>query len=30
MRGALDDPEFTVDDTTLTVLQRFRLVSVLR
>jgi uncharacterized protein YhfF len=30
MREALDDPEFTVDDATLTVLQRFRLVSDLR
>lgn len=27
MREALDDPEFTVDDSTLVVLQRFRLVT---
>lgn len=30
MRAALDDPEFTVDDATLAVLERFRLVSDLR
>ncbi|MER5784853.1 ASCH domain-containing protein [Streptomyces mobaraensis] len=30
MREALDDPEFTVDDSTLAVLQRFRLVTDLR
>lgn len=30
MREALDDPGFTVDDATLTVLQRFRLVADLR
>ncbi|MFI1100659.1 ASCH domain-containing protein [Streptomyces melanogenes] len=30
MRAALEDPEFTVDDTTLVVLQRFRLVTDLR
>ncbi|MEU3601582.1 ASCH domain-containing protein [Streptomyces sp. NPDC006798] len=30
MRAALDDPEFTVDDTTPTVLERFRLVTALR
>lgn len=30
MRAALDDPEFTVDDATLAVLQRFRLVADLR
>jgi|SRR5882757_11379099 len=30
MRAALDDPEFTVDDTTPVVLQRFRLVADLR
>lgn len=30
MREALDDPEFTVDDATLAVLQRFRLVADLR
>ncbi|MFG3317365.1 ASCH domain-containing protein [Streptomyces sp. NPDC048171] len=29
MRAALDDPEFTVDDTTPAVLERFRVVSVL-
>ncbi|MFJ4866810.1 ASCH domain-containing protein [Streptomyces sp. NPDC088748] len=27
MRAALEDPEFTVDDTTLAVLERFRLVT---
>ncbi|MEU5607621.1 ASCH domain-containing protein [Streptomyces sparsogenes] len=27
MRAVLEDPEFTVDDTTLAVLQRFRLVT---
>jgi uncharacterized protein YhfF len=30
MRAALDDPEFTVDDSTLAVLERFRLVADLR
>jgi uncharacterized protein YhfF len=30
MREALDDPGFTVDDATLTVLQRFRLIADLR
>jgi uncharacterized protein YhfF len=30
MRAAMDDPDFTVDDATLTVLQRFRLVADLR
>lgn len=30
MRAALDDPEFTVDDTTPVVLQRFRLITDLR
>jgi uncharacterized protein YhfF len=30
MRAALSDPEFTVDDTTPAVLERFRLVSDLR
>jgi uncharacterized protein YhfF len=30
MRAALEDPEFTVDDATLTVLERFRLVADLR
>lgn len=30
MREALDDPEFTVDDATLAVLQRFRMVADLR
>ncbi|PKV83382.1 ASCH domain-containing protein [Streptomyces sp. TLI_146] len=30
MRAALADPEFTVDDTTLVVLERFRLVTDLR
>jgi uncharacterized protein YhfF len=30
MRAALEDPEFTVDDTTLTVLERFRLITDLR
>jgi uncharacterized protein YhfF len=30
MRAALDDPTFTVDDTTLTILQRFRLLADLR
>ncbi|MFC3493195.1 ASCH domain-containing protein [Glycomyces rhizosphaerae] len=30
MREALDDPEFTVDDATLAVLQRFHLVADLR
>ena len=30
MRAALDDPGFTVDDTTRVVLQRFRLVADLR
>jgi uncharacterized protein YhfF len=30
MRAALDDPTFTVDDTTLAVLERFRLVTDLR
>jgi len=30
MRAALDDPDFTVDDATLAVLQRFRLVADLR
>lgn len=30
MRAALDDPEFTVDDTTPAVLERFRLVADLR
>ncbi|GGP77275.1 ASCH domain-containing protein [Streptomyces melanogenes] len=30
MRAALEDPEFTVDDTTLVVLERFRLVADLR
>lgn len=30
MRAALEDPDFTVDDTTLTVLERFRLVADLR
>jgi uncharacterized protein YhfF len=30
MREAMGDPDFTVDDTTLTVLQRFRLVADLR
>jgi uncharacterized protein YhfF len=30
MRAALGDPEFTVDDTTAVVLQRFRLVADLR
>ncbi|WP_405822328.1 ASCH domain-containing protein [Streptomyces sp. NBC_01390] len=30
MRAALDDPGFTVTDTTLTVLERFRLVTDLR
>ncbi|AKZ57581.1 hypothetical protein SAM23877_4536 [Streptomyces ambofaciens ATCC 23877] len=30
MRAALDDPEFTVDDGTPTVLERFRLVADLR
>ncbi|MBZ4320226.1 ASCH domain-containing protein [Streptomyces huiliensis] len=30
MRAALDDPEFTVDDSTMTVLERFRLVADLR
>jgi uncharacterized protein YhfF len=30
MRAALDDPEFTVDDNTLAVLERFRLVADLR
>lgn len=30
MRAAMDDPEFTVDDETLTVLERFRLVADLR
>lgn len=30
MREALEDPDFTVDDTTLTVLERFRLVADLR
>ncbi|MFJ8805072.1 ASCH domain-containing protein [Streptomyces sp. NPDC102490] len=29
MRAALDDPEFTVDDTTPAVLERFRVVTVL-
>ncbi|WP_037311896.1 ASCH domain-containing protein [Amycolatopsis orientalis] len=29
-RAALEDPEFTVDDTTLAVLQRFRLITDLR
>jgi uncharacterized protein YhfF len=29
MRAALDDPGFTVDDTTLAVLQRFRVVELL-
>ncbi|WP_282084811.1 ASCH domain-containing protein [Streptomyces tendae] len=29
MRAALDDPEFTVDDTTPVVLERFRVVTVL-
>ncbi|KZB88378.1 ASCH domain-containing protein [Amycolatopsis regifaucium] len=29
-RAALEDPEFTVDDATLTVLQRFRLITDLR
>ncbi|WP_328562208.1 ASCH domain-containing protein [Streptomyces coelicoflavus] len=28
MRAALDDPEFTVDDTTAAVLERFRVVTV--
>lgn len=30
MRAALDDPEFTVDDSTLAVLERFRVVADLR
>ncbi|MGW6404787.1 ASCH domain-containing protein [Streptomyces sp. NPDC055134] len=30
MRAALEDPAFTVDDTTLTVLERFRLITDLR
>lgn len=30
MRAALEDPEFTVDDATLTVLERFRLITDLR
>ncbi|GAB3007328.1 hypothetical protein GCM10023080_086190 [Streptomyces pseudoechinosporeus] len=30
MRAALEDPDFTVDDTTLAVLERFRLVTDLR
>ncbi|MFG1806338.1 ASCH domain-containing protein [Streptomyces sp. NPDC049040] len=30
MRAAMDDPDFTVDDDTLVVLQRFRLVADLR
>lgn len=30
MRAAMDDPEFTVDDETITVLERFRLVADLR
>ena len=30
MRAALEDPDFTVDDATLTVLERFRLVADLR
>ncbi|MFG3342362.1 ASCH domain-containing protein [Glycomyces sp. NPDC048151] len=30
MRQALDDPDFTVDDATLTVLQRFRMIADLR
>jgi uncharacterized protein YhfF len=30
MRAALDDPTFTVDDTTLTILERFRLLADLR
>jgi uncharacterized protein YhfF len=30
MRAALEDPEFTVDDATLAVLERFRLVADLR
>jgi uncharacterized protein YhfF len=30
MREALGDPEFTVDDATLTILQRFRMVTDLR
>ncbi|MGQ4387529.1 ASCH domain-containing protein [Streptomyces sp. SAS_270] len=30
MRAAMDDPGFTVDDTTLTVLERFRVVKDLR
>jgi uncharacterized protein YhfF len=30
MRAALDDPDFTVDDTTQAVLQRFRLIADLR
>ncbi|MEU7579387.1 ASCH domain-containing protein [Streptomyces sp. NPDC041068] len=30
MREALDDPDFTVDDTTLCVLERFRVVTDLR
>ena len=30
MREALDDPEFTVDDLTMAVLQRFRLIADLR
>jgi uncharacterized protein YhfF len=30
VRAALEDPEFTVDDTTLAVLERFRLVADLR
>ncbi|MGK5640080.1 ASCH domain-containing protein [Streptomyces sp. URMC 126] len=30
MRAALEEPDFTVDDSTLTVLQRFRLVADLR
>lgn len=30
MRAALEDPEFTVDDATLAVLERFRLITDLR
>lgn len=30
LRGALKDPEFTVDDATQTVLERFRLITHLR